>query len=234
MNYDAILIDADDTLFDFEHAEAAALESTLSTLGFDLAADGWIDTFRRINARAWADYEAGRATSQEIRLRRFVEFLTQYDIPADPAEVSRRYVDHLAECGHLFPGALHLLDTLHGLAPLALVTNGIAAVQRSRIARAAIADRFTAIVISEEVGSQKPDRAIFEHAVAALSTSGAPDPSRIVMIGDGLHSDIKGAIDFGIDAIWFNVRNKPADPAIVPTATVRTFDDLYPLLGIPG
>ena len=235
LNYDALLIDADDTLFDFEAAETAALAATLRSFGPLPGTGDWIDTFRLINARAWADYEAGRATSQEIRVRRFVEFLDAIDVAADPDEVSRQYVGCLADCGHLLPGAQKLLDTLRPLLPLVLVTNGIAAVQRSRLARVGLTDYFTAIVISEEVGVQKPDRAIFEHAIAALAQNSRADAAltiRIAMIGDGLHSDISGALGVGIDAIWLNIRNKPGDPAIVPTATARSIDELYPILGL--
>lgn len=48
------------------------------------------------------------------------------------------------------------------------------------------------------VGLGKPHRPMYE---AAMRHTGADDPSRVVMLGDQLPTDIKGAQDFGIDSV---------------------------------
>jgi len=222
MRYSTILIDADDTIFDFYAAEEYALAATLRELGYTKPLTGYMPQFREINARAWAEYEAGRATSREIRVRRFVELLSLLSVTAEPEAVSNSYVKHLSESAHLLPGARSALDSIYqklqSLDPtgsMVMVTNGLSSVQHPRIDAAAIRELFDAVVVSEEVGVQKPDPQIFEIAMAAADTDA--DLERSVMIGDGLRSDILGAQKTGIDSIWVNVRNRPRDPSIRPT-----------------
>mgnify|MGYP006281289817 CR=1 FL=1 len=105
MRYSPVLVDADDTLFDFYAAEEHALGVTLGDLGYHEPFSSYIPQFREINTRAWADYEAGRATSQEIRVRRFGELFSLLSLTAHPRQVSDTYVRHPSEASHLLPGA---------------------------------------------------------------------------------------------------------------------------------
>ena len=63
---------------------------------------------------------------------------------------------------------------------------------------------FKNVIISEDVGINKPDKAIFEYA---LDKAKALKPESI-MIGDSIEADIRGAQGFGIEAIFFNPQNK--------------------------
>ena len=229
MNYDALILDADDTLFDFVQAESYALTRTFDSFGESIPLDQYLETFQRINHRVWRDFEEGRATIEEIRVRRFVELLEALGLSLDPGEVSDRYIVHLGESDHMVPGAHEFLEYLEGRLPMVILTNGLSAVQRSRFAKADVLRYFTDIVISQEVGIQKPDPEVFRIAAERL---GVPDGSRILMIGDSLTSDIDGALAFGIDACWFNFRGKPSNPAIQPTFTVTTLPEIYPILGL--
>ena len=63
---------------------------------------------------------------------------------------------------------------------------------------------FSNVIISEDVGVNKPDKAVFEYALdkaAALKEES-------IMIGDSIEADIRGAQDFGMQAIFFNPLNK--------------------------
>lgn len=68
---------------------------------------------------------------------------------------------------------------------------------------------FTQVIISEDVGVNKPNKAIFEHALAKA----AAEKQESIMIGDSLEADIRGAQAFGLQAIFFNPLRveKPAD-----------------------
>jgi FMN phosphatase YigB (HAD superfamily) len=87
-----------------------------------------------------------------------------------------------------------------------VITNGIARVQHRRLARSGLTDFFAAIVISGEVGIAKPDRRIFDETLTRL---GNPARERVLMVGDSLTSDIRGAVDSRIDACWL----RPAQAA---------------------
>ncbi|RZL32629.1 MAG: HAD family hydrolase, partial [Pedobacter sp.] len=70
---------------------------------------------------------------------------------------------------------------------------------------------FKNVIISEDVGVNKPDSKIFEHALTKASATKAES----VMIGDSLEADIRGAQAYGIKAIFFNPlkAEKPEDVA---------------------
>ena len=229
VTYDIVLLDADDTIFDFHRAETYALEATLSAFGYDAPVSDYVEAFRRINTEVWRDYETGKSTSQEIRVKRFVVLLGELGLAYDQEAVSAGYVDRLAEATFMVDGARELLDALHRKVPMALVTNGISAVQRSRLARSGVGDYFDVVMISDEIGVQKPDPGIFRRALELVGTTPG---DRVIMIGDGLHSDIRGAIAAGIDSCWFNLRGRPADPDVEPTYTITRLSEVYPILGV--
>jgi len=133
------------------------------------------------------------------------------------------YAACLAKASFLLPGAEELCARLASGRRLAIVTNGIAEVQRTRLASSPIARYIEALVVSEEVGSSKPDPGIFE---AACERVGHRDKSRILMVGDSLALDIKGGIAFGVDTCWYNPRGLPGDPAVAPSYEARNFDEV--------
>ena len=62
---------------------------------------------------------------------------------------------------------------------------------------------FDAWVVSETVGKQKPAPIMFEEAMRQLSLADE-DKRRIIMIGNNIRKDVRGANEFGITSIWFN------------------------------
>jgi len=103
------------------------------------------------------------------------------------------------------------------------VTNGLQAVQRSRLARSRISDFITDIIISEEVGAAKPQAAFFDAAFARL---GQPAKSDVLIIGDSLTSDIQGGMDYGIDTCWYNPTNELLPDHLKVTYEIRHLRDL--------
>ena len=196
--YTWLLFDADNTIWDFDAAEASALERTL--VERDIA---WsrevLGTYQLINREAWEDYEQGRLPKEQLRDIRFKRLLEHYrhDHPAE--ELSLSYRTYLAASNHLLEGADEVLQAVRGRYRLGLITNGLTEVQRPRLANTGIAPYFDFIAISDELGVAKPDRAFFEYANEKM---GYPDPSTVLVIGDNPSADIKGALDYGFHACW--------------------------------
>ncbi|NLD59394.1 MAG: noncanonical pyrimidine nucleotidase, YjjG family [Clostridiales bacterium] len=199
LTYDAILIDADDTLLDFRAAEKNAISEVIGALGIADPQAG--EVYSRINLACWKEFERGAMTQAELRVRRFGDFLKFYGISADPGEVGERFTDALSRQGMLLPGALEAVRAIAEKLPVALVTNGISSVQHGRIDRSPIRPYISALVISGEQGFQKPDpRMIFR----ALELLGSIEPGRALMAGDSLTSDVLAANRAGVDACWYN------------------------------
>ncbi len=228
MRYRWILFDADGTLFDYDRAEEIALSHALAA--FDVPATP--DThalYREINAAAWAAFEAGKLTQEKLRVLRFRQLLDAINSSEDPVKFSAQYLKHLGEQAILIDGATAVLQTLEPHVRLALITNGLADTQRSRLARTPITRHFAAIVISEEVGAAKPDPHIFDVAFKRMQH---PAKSEVLIVGDSLSSDMQGGLDYGIDTCWFNPAHRPRVPALDVTYEIDRLTDLPALLAL--
>ena len=83
---------------------------------------------------------------------------------------------------------------------LFIITNGFKKVQLKKLELSGISTYFTKVFISEEVKSHKPAKEIFEYSVKSANAK----KSRSLMIGNDFEVDVAGALNFGIDAVWFN------------------------------
>lgn len=220
--YDVIFLDADDTLFDFRRAEPWAIESAFSEAG--LGFDGSIArAYAEINAELWRRLERGEIDHDRLRVERFRLLFAKQGIDQDPAAFAELYLSELSRASFLLEGAEELCGRLSRTRRLALVTNGIAKVQRSRFERSPIKKYVECLVVSQEVGANKPDPRVFQRAFDLM---GLQDKSRILVVGDSLGSDIQGGIAFGVDTCWFNPRGASPDPAIVPTYSVGRLEEI--------
>jgi len=221
MRYPTLLLDLDHTLLDSDASETAAFHHTLVSAGIEDPA-AHFETYRRINRPLWAAVERGEMAPDEVRILRFERLATSLRIDADPQVMADAFVAGLGANGDLYPGAREVLDELETAAQLALVTNGIGEVQRTRIERLDLARYMDAIVISGEVGTSKPGTRIFDLAFEAL---GAPRKRDTLMVGDSLTSDMRGGADYGIDTCWFNRHGINGVPATV-THVIHDLVDL--------
>ncbi len=230
--YSWLLFDADGTLFDFEHAEAQALELTLNQAGDQLSLvelEVYRQIFKRINGDLWQLFEVGGITQDSLKVARFAKLVEETGLSGDPQAMSAMYLANLALNSDLLPGAEELLETLAGDYQMAIITNGLKAVQRPRFGRATITHHFAAIIISEEVGVAKPDPRIFEAAFEAMDR---PRREDVLIIGDSLTSDIAGGINFGIDACWYNPQRRPRQDGMVIQYEVQSLYQLAELLKV--
>jgi HAD superfamily hydrolase (TIGR01549 family) len=125
--------------------------------------------------------------------------------------------------GDLYDGTLEVLKRLSAQVSLAMVTNGLGEVQRSRIRRLGIDEYFDAIVISAEVGASKPGTAIFDIVFDAL---GFPAKESAVMVGDNLSSDIEGGANYGIATCWYNPGGRSSRQPGQPVHEIAALEEL--------
>lgn len=223
MRYQYLLIDNDNTLMDFAAAERKALLDVLSA--FALPADEAVcRTYHAINDAQWKALERGETTQARLRVERFRQLLHTLDrTDIDPTAMSDRYNIALGSHADLLPGAADFIRALHGRMKIALVSNGISAIQRSRLAKCPLAPLFDAVVISEEVGAAKPDpRLLF----VALAQMGCTDKAQAVMMGDSATADIPAAARAGIDSIFFSPQGRHCDAATYCVTTHQEAMDI--------
>lgn len=200
--FDVILIDLDNTLFDFNAAEKYALQATLEKMNLFSHYEAFESAYIPINARMWQELEEGTITKEALKVERFAESLKQVGLKADAKLMSEIYVKALSEAGILFDGAIEVLDILSQKYKLIALSNGIQEVQEGRLKKSGVEKYFQDKAISEKIGVSKPHPLIFHKAIELAHYEG--DYSRVLMVGDSLPADIKGASQLGIKTCWMN------------------------------
>ena len=225
--YQWLLFDADGTLFDYDRAESVALRRAFALIG--TAWDpGHLTAYQRINRELWLAVEKGELTPGYVKVRRFELLLQTIGVAHPPAAFSARYLECLAECSELIEGVAEVLEALRGKYRMAILTNGLQVVQRGRLARSVIREHIAEIIISEEIGFSKPAKEFFDAALARL---GHPSRREVLMIGDSWNSDISGAIQYGLDACWYNPDRKPRPGGCEITREIASLRELVEWLG---
>lgn len=221
-NYDYVLFDADNTLFDFDAAEHHALTATLTQ--FSLPVDESVRLqYHNINTALWAAHERGEIARETLVVERFAALSRHLNARHDPAEMNQFYLARLGEYAGLIPGAEEICRLLAHHCTLAMVTNGVAAVQHGRMARSPLKNYFSHLFISEELGCQKPEKGFFDIVFHSMGINAS---SRVILVGDSLSADIQGAMHAGIPSIWYNPKGLPLKAGIAPTYVATQYSTI--------
>ncbi|MDX1408403.1 MAG: YjjG family noncanonical pyrimidine nucleotidase [Saprospiraceae bacterium] len=226
--YDWILFDADHTLFDFDRSSKAALESALAEQGFDVLPRHF-EMYYQINKQCWRAFEDGEIDRPTLRRLRFERFFEAAGLENDdPEAFNINYLSRLPHLPFFMNGALDLLDALFGHYRLGIVTNGMKEVQRPRLEMSGIDRYFEVIVVSGEIGVAKPDHAYFAYTHDRM---GQPDKEQVLMVGDNLNSDVRGAQQFGYRGCWYNPGGVPNGEPVTPDFQIRALNEVHRVLG---
>lgn len=199
--YSYLIFDLDNTLLNFSQSELSALKGIFTKYGVIFNEDTF-ESYKKINKELWDKLEAGTIKKETLLNRRFEAFFATQGVQVDGAVADDEYRGLLEERNDLMPGGLELLKKLKEAGYIILAgTNGVGRTQRKRLENADMTSFFDALYISEEVGFEKPDVRFFE---TIFATEGIKDMSKVLMIGDSLTSDIRGANRIGIDSVWLN------------------------------
>jgi HAD superfamily hydrolase (TIGR01549 family) len=207
LKYRTVLFDLDDTLFDHQRHRRDALRALGQAAGFPHGFD--VLALERAQDRHSAHTEqlllAGRLSPEQALLERMRGTLLEFGISAgDERMLQLEDIYRTAFFEREWttvPSAIQLLDALRRAgARIVLITNGGTQAQYLKLDRLGLRRWLDDVVVSEEVGCEKPSREYFEIALARARCG----PSECVVVGDLWHTDIIGAHRMGIDAIWLN------------------------------
>ncbi len=231
-----VLFDLDGTIIDHTGAAESSLQETCAELA-SRASNVVVERFRsavKQQARQfWSDPVWTRRVAQgrsDVRsVTRAIFRAALADVGIRDAGLARGLADRyrdLREAGMcLFPHAAETLAEFRARGiRLALVTNGGAATQRTKIDRFGLARWFDYILVEGEFGAGKPDRSVYEAAVRALGCH----PTTAWMVGDDLRNDVSAPQQLGISGIWVDPRGLglPPQSPVTPDRIVRSIRDL--------
>lgn len=246
--YKAVFIDWDDTIGDFVGAAKLALQDMYEKYNLSdyfASLEEFVSLYKPHNLELWDKYGKDLVTKEYLSFDRFFFPLMHGSKLASTAQrstasktsdlqlitalaeqLSEDFLNMTTARFSLLEGAEELVRYLAKKYPLTVVTNGFVEVQYEKFDKSGLRDCFAHIVLSEEVGCQKPNPRIFEEALR-MNGLQAED---VVMIGDSWNSDIQGAINAGIDQIWIRKSQDPLPEGQSATYLVQSLSEVMEIL----
>lgn len=130
-----------------------------------------------------------------------------------------------------YPYVRTVLDALAARFPLAVVTDGQSAWARAELHAVGLDRYFDPVVVSGDHGYRKPDRRLFDRALAHLGVA----PEHAVYVGNDMHRDVYGAREAGMTTIMFpSGQGTQTYGDTRPDHVVHDHRDLLALLGLPA
>lgn len=198
-----IFFDLDHTLWDFEANSALAFETIFRKNYLTIQIKDFMAEYVPINHACWKLYQNDKISREELRYNRFKYTFDALEYAISNAEIQyivEDYIQLLPESNRLFDGAIEVLEYLERKYTLHIITNGFAEVQFRKIKNSNIERFFKTITHSEIAGVKKPNPIIYQYALTLAQTT----KENSIMIGDCLEADVQGALNAGLDAIFFN------------------------------
>lgn len=230
MKYTDILLDLDDTLIDTAENTRLTVGELYEDYNFGNYFPSFIDFYTIYHAnvsRLWELYSRGKITKKTLQRERFIGALTAVEEISDEQALSINddFISRVMEKKTLIEGAIEILDYLHSRYKIHILSNGFTEMQYKKIDTSGLSSYFDKIILSDVVGVNKPHPDIFTYAVKEIGIC----KDKIIMIGDNLHTDIKGAYDSNIDQIWFNPDNRLSED-FKPTYVVNRLEEIKNIL----
>ncbi len=123
------------------------------------------------------------------------------------------------------PDVLEVLTALKPRYRLGVISNTVGsgdAELAEALKRAGISGLIDALITSRDFGKAKPDAAIYAEGARRL---GVPLDSTL-MVGDRLDTDVAGALNAGIPAVWLRHPGAIAIPGVAPTHVIDRLAEL--------
>ena len=223
----AVLFDVDDTLYDqtvpFKEAYAQYFGDKPP-----VPAEVIYPVTRKYSDQVYSQAMSGQITMEELYIYRVQKAFEEYNITITVEEAlafQKVYADRQRH--------IHMSETMEKIlaycarkAKLGIITNGPSAHQWNKV-KSLQAERWILhenIFVSGDVGAEKPERKIFDHAKQMMKLEDA----EVWFVGDSYELDVKGAMNAGWNAVWMNRRGREKpDDNVKLMYEVGTEDELF-------
>ncbi len=198
--YRYLLFDLDGTLFDINAVEEFVLKEVLNYYSLEFS-DSILKEYSKINEQLWKEFEIGRLTKSQVRLKRFEILIQKYFKKSEINinDLADYYFDLFSKTVIAFDGVSDILEKLKNNYELYVISNGSTDVQYYKLDKLNFTNYFKKIFLSEEIGYAKPNKLFFENVYKSLNK---PPKDTVLVIGDSISADINGGFDFGFDTCY--------------------------------
>ena len=227
----AILFDLDDTLWPITPVIIRAEQVLFDWIGTHAAAVAEqysIESMRARRSELMREHPSLRADLVALRRQCLSEAFSACGVPLSKVDEAMRIFTRARNQVTLFSDVTECLPRLSQTIRIGSLTNGAA-----DLAEIGLAEHFEVASAAHQVGTTKPDPAIFHAACEALRLA----PAQVAYVGDDLQLDVEGAQQAGLTALWMNRSRKtiPAELAhIRPDHHLFSLHDLWDWLSVHG
>lgn len=228
--YKNLFIDLDDTVYDFSAASEESFRETYELLQYSRFFDSfehYLSIYKPHNLELWRIYGEGKITKEELNKRRYSYPLECVGIHDQELADTfcREALSRIPTKGPLMPGATELLEYLRPKYRMFILSNGFKELQSRKMHSAGIDKYFDGLILSEDIGVNKPNRELYDHALQKTGST----LEESLMIGDMFETDIAGAANIGMEQIYYNPKGKQGHP-FVPTYEVKHLLEIKEIL----
>lgn len=203
-----IFFDLDNTLWDHRKNAYLTIKELFKqqkiTEKYGIDFESFHQVYHDINERLWEQIRDGEIDKDYLRKHRFYDSFLSFGI--DDAQLSdyfeHHFLDEILNYNELVDGAIDLLDYLRNKGYIMhIISNGFQEVTERKCILSGISDYFETITSADSIGLRKPRPEIFDYSLNLAKAA----REESIMIGDDWIADVKGAQNFGMDVIFFDV-----------------------------
>ncbi|MBP2352899.1 putative hydrolase of the HAD superfamily [Kribbella aluminosa] len=221
-----VLFDLDGTLVDHESAAAAAVvvwAAEYGVVGPEVAAE-----WAAVSDKHYRRYQRRELTFPEQRRLRVREFLGVEASEAEADEMFESYARRYEAGWAVYDDAVPALRAVRaaGLGAVVL-TNGNTAHQTFKLDRMGLTAEIDELITGDDLPATKPDPRAFAYALERVGA----DPDEVIMVGDSLENDVRGAQAAGIHAVLID-RNDVHTQTDV--RRIRSLTEVLDVVSPPG
>ncbi len=218
----ALFFDIDDTILDYDLCAEFTVRKACETLGVAYSQEVQTE-YRRVDDAMWARQKQGELTIPQVLELRNTHMMDYLGL-TDGMSFQEAFIAAFAESAALVEGAEEVLRAVKekGL-PVFSASNGFLDVQTNRLQKAGVLQYFDRLFVSQTIGYEKPDIRFFGHCLRETGYA----PHEVLMIGDSVTADIKGALNAGWHVCYLNRHGKPAD---VDCVEIKRLIELYTII----
>lgn len=201
-----VFFDLDHTLWDFDKNSELAFAKIFKINAIQVDLNEFLLHYRDINFQYWKLYRDAKIDKDVLRYGRLKDTFLAANVFVDEAmikQLSNDYITYLTDHNYLFEHTIEILDYLSKKYHLHIISNGFEEVQSRKLTKSNIHHYFKTITNGEDIGVKKPHPKIFHYALEKAQT----EVHRSIMIGDGYEADIEGALNVGMDVIYFDTNH---------------------------
>lgn len=202
----AILLDIDDTILDWQFCSHESARLAAEELNIELPSN-FYEVFDEVNQSLWDRLQNNEIDIEVLKKLRFKTIFDRFNITLDTKLFEDLFRKNVLSSTIEEKGARDILEYLYSKYYVFAASNSDLYRQVKRLSNCGLLDYFNDIFVSQEIGYSKPSKEFFLECIRRSRF----EKDEIIVIGDSLSSDIKGANNANLKSIWYNKNKKDAN-----------------------